>query len=207
MTGTIRECDRRRRHREGLPVSCLCPVPLQQGRTGCGWTGLRGYRDVWGAAMAWRTGACYQAANLSTVGGLFRHKRAGPGPSGGGRAGERRSPRSLPSWASDWLPSAHFRGDALDGRRVLRSTSTASLRSTSTAVHAPRSRRPTKGSTRRALPPPRTSSAHLPKRCLRLCPRRALAARRNLILDEAREDGEVSSWSLNGLGLLSEALV
>src|SRR5467141_3000043 len=48
----------------GHPGSCLCPVPLQQGRTGCGWTGLRGYRGVWGAAVAWRTGACDQAGDL-----------------------------------------------------------------------------------------------------------------------------------------------
>src|SRR5713226_10375790 len=50
----------------GHPGSCLCPVPLQQGRTGCGWSGLRGHRGVWGAAVAWRTGACAQAADLST---------------------------------------------------------------------------------------------------------------------------------------------
>src|SRR6202795_1838778 len=50
----------------GHPGSCLCPVPLQQGRTGCGRTGFCGHRGVWGAAMAWRTGACYQAGNLST---------------------------------------------------------------------------------------------------------------------------------------------
>src|SRR5207344_3181501 len=42
----------------GHPGSCLCPVPLQQGRTGRGWSGVRGYRGVWGAAMARRTGAC-----------------------------------------------------------------------------------------------------------------------------------------------------
>src|SRR5713101_3362595 len=50
----------------GHPGPCLCPVPLQQGRTGCGWTGLRGHRSVWGAAMAWRTGACAQARDLPT---------------------------------------------------------------------------------------------------------------------------------------------
>src|ERR1700680_128936 len=50
----------------GHPGSCLCPVPLQQGRTGCGWSGVRGYRGVWGAAMARRTGACAQAGDLST---------------------------------------------------------------------------------------------------------------------------------------------
>ena len=36
----------------------LCPVPLQQGRAGRGPPGLRGRRDVWGGAMAGRTGAC-----------------------------------------------------------------------------------------------------------------------------------------------------
>src|SRR6202165_2914613 len=48
----------------GHPGSRLCPVPLQQGRTGCGWTRLRGARGVWGAAVAWRTGACAQERNL-----------------------------------------------------------------------------------------------------------------------------------------------
>src|SRR5450631_1160590 len=46
--------------------ACLCPVPLQQGRAGRGWSGLRGHRGVWGAAMAWRTGACTQAGDLPT---------------------------------------------------------------------------------------------------------------------------------------------
>src|SRR6202795_3812339 len=50
----------------GHPGSCLCPVPLQQGRTRCGWSGLRGHRGVWGAAVARRTGACAQAGDLST---------------------------------------------------------------------------------------------------------------------------------------------
>src|SRR5271156_4983163 len=45
---------------------CLCPVPFQQGRAGRGWSGLRGRRGVWGAAMAWRTGACAQAGDLPT---------------------------------------------------------------------------------------------------------------------------------------------
>src|ERR1700722_14576338 len=52
--------------RGGLCGPCLCPVPLQQGRTGCGWSRLRGHRGVWGATVAWRTGACAQAGNLST---------------------------------------------------------------------------------------------------------------------------------------------
>src|SRR4249920_2309854 len=50
----------------GHPGACLCPVPLQQGRTGRGWSGVRGYRGVWGAAVARRTGACAQAGDLST---------------------------------------------------------------------------------------------------------------------------------------------
>src|SRR5580698_8944893 len=54
--------DQPRRH----PGTCVCPVPLQQGRTGCGRSRLRGHRSVWGATMAWRTGACAQAGNLST---------------------------------------------------------------------------------------------------------------------------------------------
>src|SRR5215468_8287118 len=45
---------------------CLCSMPLQQGRTGRGWSGLRGYRNVRGAAVAWRTGACAQAGDLQT---------------------------------------------------------------------------------------------------------------------------------------------
>ena len=49
------------------PGPCLCSMPLQQGRTGGRWAGLRGYRSVWGAAMAWRTGACAQAGDVSTV--------------------------------------------------------------------------------------------------------------------------------------------
>src|SRR6266699_1802018 len=50
----------------GHPGACLCPVPLQQGRPGCGWSRLRGRRGVWGATMAWRTGACAQAGDLPT---------------------------------------------------------------------------------------------------------------------------------------------
>src|SRR6516164_7701436 len=50
----------------GHPGSRLCPMPLQQGRTGRGWSRLRRHRSLWGATMAWRTGACAQARNLST---------------------------------------------------------------------------------------------------------------------------------------------
>src|ERR1700739_3686593 len=50
----------------GRSGPCLCPVPLQQGRTGCGWSGLCGRRGVRFAAVAWRTGACAQAGDVST---------------------------------------------------------------------------------------------------------------------------------------------
>src|SRR6476646_3938108 len=45
---------------------CLCSMPLQQGRTGRGRSGLRGHRRVRGAAVAWRTAACAQAGDVST---------------------------------------------------------------------------------------------------------------------------------------------
>src|SRR5262252_4463720 len=45
---------------------CLCSMPLQQGRTGRGWPGLCGHRSVWGAAVAWRTGACAPGGELPT---------------------------------------------------------------------------------------------------------------------------------------------
>src|SRR5229473_6235842 len=44
--------------------ACLCPVPLQQGRTGGGRPGLRGYRGIRGRTMAGGTGACAQAGDL-----------------------------------------------------------------------------------------------------------------------------------------------
>src|SRR6266478_2955659 len=50
----------------GHPGACLCPVPLQQGRAGGGWSGLCGHRGVRGAAVARRTGACSQARGLPT---------------------------------------------------------------------------------------------------------------------------------------------
>src|ERR1700732_2770762 len=59
-------CPVRQDQPRGHPGSRLCPVPLQQGRTGGGWSRLRGHRSVWGATMAWRTGACAQARNLPT---------------------------------------------------------------------------------------------------------------------------------------------
>src|SRR6266542_5333768 len=59
-------CPVRQDQPRGHPGSCLCPVPLQQGRAGYGWSGLRGHRSVWGAAVARRTGACAQAGDLPT---------------------------------------------------------------------------------------------------------------------------------------------
>src|SRR6476620_11737997 len=50
----------------GHPGARLCPVLLQQGRTGSRRSELRGRRGVWGAAVAWRTGACSQAGDLPT---------------------------------------------------------------------------------------------------------------------------------------------
>src|ERR1700732_2978882 len=44
--------------------ACLCPVPLQQGRAGDRWPGLRGNRGIRGRAVAGRTGACAQAGDL-----------------------------------------------------------------------------------------------------------------------------------------------
>src|ERR1700726_4279268 len=50
----------------GYSGTCLCPVPLQQGRTGRGRTGLCGHRSVWGGAVAGRTGACAQGGDIPT---------------------------------------------------------------------------------------------------------------------------------------------
>src|SRR6516162_11743938 len=47
----------------GYPGACLCPVPLEQGRTGSRRSGLCGHRSVWGGAVAGRTGACAQAGD------------------------------------------------------------------------------------------------------------------------------------------------
>jgi len=52
--------------REDIPGSCLRPVSLQQGRTGCGWTGPSRISRCMGAAMAWRTGACAQGRDVPT---------------------------------------------------------------------------------------------------------------------------------------------
>src|SRR3984893_13246984 len=74
--GVTRESEHRSRVsllrlvRQDLPRrylgSRLCPVPLEQGCTGCGWTRLRRRRSVRGAAMARRTGACAQGGDLPT---------------------------------------------------------------------------------------------------------------------------------------------
>src|SRR3954452_4696881 len=60
--GVTRESEGRRRLSLLCPVRqdqprgyigpCLCPVPLQQGRTGGGRSGLCGHRSVWGRAVA-----------------------------------------------------------------------------------------------------------------------------------------------------------
>src|ERR1039458_9994235 len=50
----------------GHPGACLCSVPLQQGRTGGGPSGLRGHRGVRRGAVAWRTGAWTQAGEIPT---------------------------------------------------------------------------------------------------------------------------------------------
>src|ERR1700736_1227141 len=49
-------CPVRQDQPRGHSGPCLCPVPLQQGRTGCGRSGFFGHRRVWGAAVAERTG-------------------------------------------------------------------------------------------------------------------------------------------------------
>jgi hypothetical protein len=75
-----RRCTRKRRHkaaiastpcttRSAVRTSWLTPMPsaaptrVHRGLTG---SGLRGHRSVWGAAVAWRTGACAQAGDLPT---------------------------------------------------------------------------------------------------------------------------------------------
>src|SRR6202521_4410828 len=50
----------------GHSGACLCSVPLEQGRAGCGWSRLHGCRSVRGAAVAWGTGACAQGGELPT---------------------------------------------------------------------------------------------------------------------------------------------
>src|SRR6266481_636107 len=46
--------------------ACLCPVPLQQGRTRSRRSGLCGHRSAWGRAVAGRTGACAQGGDIPT---------------------------------------------------------------------------------------------------------------------------------------------
>ena len=72
----FRNCRRRyTRKRRQKPAIASTPcttrsaarmMPLQQGRVGGGWPGLCGHRRAWGAAVAWRTGACSQARDLPT---------------------------------------------------------------------------------------------------------------------------------------------
>src|SRR5712675_516462 len=54
--------DEPRRH----PGACLCPVPLQEGRTRSRRSGLCGHRSAWGGAVAGRTGACAQGGDIPT---------------------------------------------------------------------------------------------------------------------------------------------
>src|ERR1700720_1588949 len=71
-------CPVRQDQPRGHPGPCLCPVPLQQGRTGCGWSGVRGHRGVWGAAVARRTGGgTYPLSHLYGYFGLVRLCRLG----------------------------------------------------------------------------------------------------------------------------------
>src|SRR5258707_13573522 len=46
--------------------ACLCPVPLEQGRTGGGRPELIGHRGVWGRAVAGGTGACARGGEVPT---------------------------------------------------------------------------------------------------------------------------------------------
>jgi hypothetical protein len=59
-------CPLRQDQPRGHSGASLCSVPLQQGRAGCGRSGLRGRRGVRGRAMAGRTGACAQAGDVPT---------------------------------------------------------------------------------------------------------------------------------------------
>src|SRR4029077_6847801 len=59
-------CAVRQDQPRGHSGPCLCPVPLQQGRTGCGRSGFCGHRRVWRRAVARRTGACAPDGELPT---------------------------------------------------------------------------------------------------------------------------------------------
>src|ERR1700719_2768140 len=96
----------------------LCPVPLQQGRTGRGRPGLCGHRSVWGRAVAGRTGACAQGGDIPTGADQTRvHTegqrqtqaaghldRAGSGLHDGSDAGAGADLRSRPSTGNLRLP-------------------------------------------------------------------------------------------------------
>src|ERR1700751_4735848 len=91
--------------------ACLCPVPLEQGRTGRGRPGFCGYRSRWGRAVAGRTGACAQGRDIPTGADQTRvhtegqrqtqaagHlERAGSGLHDSSDAGARADLRSRPS--------------------------------------------------------------------------------------------------------------
>src|ERR1700737_5074009 len=53
----------------GYSGACLCPVPLEQGRTGRGRPGLCGHRGVWGGGGAGRMGVCAQGGAGQTGAG------------------------------------------------------------------------------------------------------------------------------------------
>ena len=52
--------------REDILVHAYAQCRSNKGGTGCGRSGFCGHRSVWGAAVAWRTGACAQARDLPT---------------------------------------------------------------------------------------------------------------------------------------------
>src|SRR5580704_966294 len=59
----------------GHSGACLCPVPLQQGRTGRGRPGLCGHRNAWGRAVLWHT-----ASRRRQVGGAGKRGWTGARP-------------------------------------------------------------------------------------------------------------------------------
>src|ERR1700730_13775167 len=58
------------------PGACLCPVPLQQGRTRSRRSGLCGDRSIWGGAVAGRTGACAQGGDIPSDACSYRRPTA-----------------------------------------------------------------------------------------------------------------------------------
>src|SRR5262249_49875431 len=112
-------CPVRQDQPRGHSGLCLCSVSLEQGHTGCGWSGLRGHRGVWGAAVAWRTGACARAGDVSTgpyqksvhtegqwqTQAIGHLDRAGSGLHDGSDAGAGADLRSRPSTRTVRVPS------------------------------------------------------------------------------------------------------